>query len=486
MAGRRLSETAAAAAPALLAPDLCVIGAGTAGLAVATAAAAFGVPVVLVERDRMGGETGSSAIAALASAGARAQAIREAGRFGLVAGEPEIRDPALHDHIQRVVAARRPNVSAERLTALGATVMSGEARFVSRSTVIVGDQAIKARRFVVATGARGALPDSPGLADLPHLTEESLASLTRRPESLIVLGGAPAAAALAQALARLGSRVALIEPAGLLPDEDPEAVAILRRTLLREGVSLHEKRTILRAEAFKKGLRLVLTGEGEGSEAVIEADHILIAGRRVPEIAGLDLELAGIASSAEGIRVDAGLRCTNRRVYAIGDCAAGATGGAGGAEEQARLVLRNALFRQRGRFDRTAIPRVSLTHPPIAHVGLSETEALRRGDIRVLRWPYAESDAAQTGRQTEGFVKILTDTKGRLLGATIVGPQAGELIASWSVALAAGRSVQDMAALPVPLPSLAEVSKRAATSFLTPLATRPGLRRLIGWLRRLG
>lgn len=480
-----MSETAAAAPPALLAPDICVIGAGTAGLAVATAAAAFGVPVVLVERDRMGGETGSSAIAALASAGARAQAIREAGRFGLVVGEPEIRDPALHDHVQRVIAARRPNVSAERLTALGATVVSGEARFVSRSTVVVGEQTIKARRFVVATGARSALPDIPGLADLPHLTEESLASLTRRPESLIVLGGAPAAAAIAQALARLGSRVALIEPAGLLPDEDPEAVVILRRTLLREGVSLHEK-TILRAETFKKGLRLVLTGEGEGSEAVVEADHILVAGRRVPDIAGLDLELAGVAASAEGVRVDAGLRCTNRRVYAIGDCAAGATGGAGGAEEQARLVLRNALFRQRGRFDPDAIPRVTLTQPVIGHVGLSEAEAQRRGEVRVLRWPYAESDAAQAGRQTEGFVKILTDTKGRLLGATIVGPQAGELIASWSVALAAGRSVQDMAALPVPQPSLAEVSKRAATSFLTPLATRPGLRRLIGWLRRLG
>lgn len=480
-----MSQTAAPAPPAPLTPDLCVIGAGTAGLAVATAAAAFGVPVVLVERDRMGGEIGSSAVAALASAGARAQAVHEAGRFGLVVGEPEIRDAALHDHIQRVVAARRPNVSAERLTALGATVMSGEARFVSRSTVIVGDQAIKARRFVVATGARGALPDSPGLAELPLLTEESLASLTRRPESLIVIGGAPAAASVAQSLTRLGSRIALVEPAGLLPDEDPEAVAMLRRTLLREGVGLHENSAILRAEAFRGGLRLVLAGE-HGKETVLEAAHILIAGRRVPAIEGLDLELAGIAANVDGIRVDAGLRSTNRRVYAVGDCAAGATGGAAGAEEQARLVLRNALFRQRGRFDRAAIPRVSPTHPAIAHVGLSEAEAQRRGEVRILRWPYAESDAAQAGRHTEGFVKILTDTKGGLLGATIVGPQAGELIASWSVALAAGRSVQDMAALPVPQPSLAEVSKRAATSFLTPLATRPGLRRLIGWLRRLG
>lgn len=480
-----MTATTPSTSPAPLTPDLCVIGAGTGGLAVATAAAAFGVPVVLVERDLMGGEIGSSAVAALASAGVRAQAVREAGQFGLVVGEPEIRDAALHDHVQRVIAARRPNVSTERLTALGATVLSGEARFASRSTVVVGEQTIKARRFVVATGAQTVLPDIPGLADLPVLTEADLASLTRRPESLVVIGGAPAAAAIAQALARLGSRVALIEPAGLLPGEDPEAVAILRRALLREGVALHEGSAILRAEAFKRGLRVVLDGKAE-SETVVEAAQALVAGPRRPAIERLDLELAGIAASAEGIRVDRGLRSTNRRVYAIGDCAAGATGGAAGAEEQARLVLRNALFRQSGRFERAAIPRVTMTHPPIAHVGLSEVEARRQGEIRVLRWPYAESDAAQAGRTTEGFVKILTDAKGKLLGATIAGGQAGELIASWGLALAAGRTVQDMAALPMPQPSLAEVSKRAATSFLTPLATKPGLRRLIGWLRRLG
>ncbi|MET3893704.1 pyruvate/2-oxoglutarate dehydrogenase complex dihydrolipoamide dehydrogenase (E3) component [Bosea sp. OAE506] len=481
-----MSGTASPTPPAPLTPDLCVIGAGTAGLAVATAAAAFGVPVVLVERDRMGGETGSSAIAALASAGARAQAIRDAGRFGIVVAEPDIRDAALHDHVQRVLAARQPNVSAERLTALGATVISGEARFVSRSTVAVGDQTIRARRFVVATGARAITPDIPGLADLPVLTEASLASLTRRPESLIVIGGSPAAAAIAQALARLGSRVALVEPASLLPGEDPEAVAILRRTLLREGVGLHENRAIRRAEAAKGGLRLVLDGDSQESETVIDAGQVLIAGPHLPAIEKLDLELAGIASGPTGIRVDRGLRSTNRRVYAIGDCAAGAAGGPTAAEEQARLVLRNALFRQGGRFDPAAIPRVTATQPPIAHVGLSEAEAQRQGEIRVLRWPYAESDAAQADRTTEGFVKILTDAKGKLLGATVVGPQAGELIASWGLALAAGRTVQDMAALPMPQPSLAEVSKRAATSFLTPLATKPGLRRLIGWLRRLG
>lgn len=469
-----------------LTPDLCIIGAGTAGLAVATAAAAFGVPVVVVERDRMGGEIGSGAIAALASAGARAQAVREAGRFGVMAGEPQIQDAALHDHVQRVLAARRPNVSAERLTALGATVISGEARFVSRSAVAVGEQTIRARRFVVATGAQTVLPDMPGLADLPLLTEAGLASLTRRPESLIVLGGGAAAPAIAQALTRLGSRVALVEPAGLLPGEDPEAVGILRRALLREGVSLYENAQILRGEGSRRGLRLVLAGSEGQAEIVIEAAHCLVAGPRKPAIGDLELELAGIASSPEGIRVDRGLRTSNRRVYAIGDCAAGVPAGATSAEEQARLVLRNALFRQSGRFDRTAIPRVTETCPAIGHVGLTEEEARARGPLRVLRWPYAESDAGQARQTTDGFVKIVADAKGKVLGATIVGARAGELIASWGLALAAGQRVQDMAALPVPQPSLSEVSKRAATSFLTPLATKPSLRRLIGWLRRLG
>lgn len=469
-----------------LTPDLCIIGAGTAGLAVATAAAAFGVPVVVVERDRMGGEIGSGAIAALASAGARAQAVREAGRFGVMAGEPQIQDAALHDHVQRVLAARRPNVSAERLTALGATVISGEARFVSRSAVAVGEQTIRARRFVVATGAQTVLPDMPGLADLPLLTEAGLASLTRRPESLIVLGGGAAAPAIAQALTRLGSRVALVEPAGLLPGEDPEAVGILRRALLREGVSLYENAQILRGEGSRRGLRLVLAGSEGQAEIVIEAAHCLVAGPRKPAIGDLELELAGIASSPEGIRVDRGLRTSNRRVYAIGDCAAGVPAGAASAEEQARLVLRNALFRQSGRFDRTAIPRVTETCPAIGHVGLTEEEAMARGPLRVLRWPYAESDAGQARQTTDGFVKIVADAKGKVLGATIVGARAGELIASWGLALAAGQRVQDMAALPVPQPSLSEVSKRAATSFLTPLATKPSLRRLIGWLRRLG
>lgn len=472
-----------------LTPDLCVIGAGTGGLAFATAAAAFGVAIVIVERDRMGGDVGDAVIEALAAAGARAQAVREARRFGIVAAEPEIDDAQLHDHIQRVLTAQAPNVSAERLTALGATVLRGDARFVSRSTVMVADQAIKARRFVIATGARTAVPAHAGLDGIPHLSVSDLTSLTRRPERLIVLGGQATGVAIAQAMRRLGSQVALVDEGDLLRREDPEAVAILRRTLLREGVALHEHTTIERAERAKGGVRLVIGDGASGSERTIEGTHLLLAGPAQPAIDGLDLELAGIRRGPDGIQVDRGLRCTNRRVYAIGDCAGGAPGSVGGghvAEEQARLVLRNALFRQPGAFAPLAAPQATRTFPAIARVGLSEADALANGPVRILRWPYAESARAHAERTTDGFVKLVTDAKGKLLGASIVGAQADELIATIGLALKREMSVAELAELLAPWPSLSEVSKRAAASFLVPLATKPLLRRIIGILRRFG
>ena len=475
------------AKPAALTPDLCVIGAGTGGLAVATAAAAFGVPVVLIERDRMGGEIGSTAVAALTAASARAQAVREAGGFGLDVAAPIINDARLHDHIQRVIATTAPNVSAERMTALGVTVIRGEARFVSRSTVVVGEQTIKARRFVIATGATEVAPPIPGLDLIACLTPASLATATRRPERLIVLGGDGTGVAIAQAMARLGSDVTLVEPGGLLASEDPEAVTILRRALLREGVALHEQAPVLSARSRKGGVSLVLAdGEG-GIERTIEGTHLLLATARAPAITSLDLELAGIASGVDGIRVDRGLRSTNRRVYAIGRCAAGMTGGAMVAEEHARLVLRHALFRQSGRFDPHLAPRVTQTEPALASVGLSEAEArAAHGAIQVLRWPYAESGFARSMRMTAGFVKLITDAKGKVLGVCIAGAQAGELIATWSLALKSGKSAQEMAQLILPDSTLAEIAKRAATSHFVPLATKPGLRRLIGFLRRFG
>ncbi|KRE18320.1 hypothetical protein ASE63_03245 [Bosea sp. Root381] len=467
-------------------PDLCVIGAGTAGLSIATAAAAFGVPVVLVERDRIGGDVGGTATTALVAAGAAAQAIRDSGRFGVAAGELAIDYARVHDHVQRVLAAAVPNASSERMTALGAIVLRGEGRFISRSTLAVGEQRIKARRFVIATGANTAAPAIPGLGEVPCLTAATLAGLTRRPERLLVLGGSAAGAALAQAMRRLGSEVTLIDEARLLSGEDPEAVSILRRALLREGIALHEQVELVQAQAVRSGVRLTFASAEAGAEQTVEGTHLLVAADPRPAIEALDLELAGIAHGPDGVKVDRRLRSTNRRVYAIGG-AAGAPGGGQVGEEHARLVLRNALFRLPGRFEPAAVPHVTLTRPELARIGLSEDEARSRaGAIRVLRWPYAESERAQAERVTDGFVKLVTNAKGRVLGVSIVGAGAGELIATWSLALRAGMTASEMAQLVMPHPTLPEISKRAATSFLVPMATKPGLRRLIGFLRRFG
>lgn len=487
-----MTETASALASAApLTPDICVIGAGAGGISVATAAALFGVSVVLVERARLGGGMDASAVpsGALFAAARSMRTVSEARHFGVAAGEPQVDYARLRDHFAHVGRVTAANHSIERLAALGIVVIEGEARFRNRHTVAVGERLIKARRFVVATGSRPAVPPIPGLAELSFLTEETIFALPRLPERLLVLGGEPTGVAIAQAMRRLGSEVALVAPRGLLPDEDAEAVALVRRALLRERIALHEETTILRAEAFRHRPRLVIAAAAGSAETMIEGSHLLVAAGRAPNLEQLDLDLAGINSDEGGIVVDRGLRTVNRRVYALGDCAGGAVAGrrfAHAAQHHAGLVVRNALFRLPVRVAVSSIPRVSHCQPEVASVGLSEVEARKRGAINVLRWPYAENDRAQAERRSEGLIKLVSDRKGRILGVTIAGAQAAELIAPWCLAVQKGFKVADMADLVLPYPSLSEISKRVALSSYAPLAARPGIRRLIGFLRRFG
>jgi pyruvate/2-oxoglutarate dehydrogenase complex dihydrolipoamide dehydrogenase (E3) component len=469
--------TGEAVKPAALTPDICIIGAGRDGVALAIAASAFGVPVVLIERGAIGGDPGPLAAQALIAAAARAQAP----------GEAQPNPARIHDHIQRALTAERANHTAERLTALGIAIVRGEARFTSRSTVTVDGLPIKARRFVIATGARPAPPAIAGLDTVPVITEADLASLTRLPERPIVLGGGGAGASLAQALRRLGCATTLIAPEGLLAGHDGEAATLLRRRLLREGLQLCEAGTPLRAERSRSGLRLVL--DGPEGETVIEGSHLLACGPRQPEIGGLDLDLGGIRHDASGVSVDSSLRTSNRRVHALGACAGGAAAPAPGraGDDHVGLLLRALLFRQPVRIDPESEPRIVWSRPQIAEIGLTEAQArARAGTIRVLRWPFSENAAAQAASETEGFVKAITDRKGRILGATIVGEEAGELIAPWCVALRAGLSIGTLAGMPLPAMGRSDASRRAALSFHAPLTTRPALRRLIGFLRRFG
>ncbi|HEY1543424.1 MAG TPA: FAD-dependent oxidoreductase [Xanthobacteraceae bacterium] len=425
----------------ILEPDICVIGAGAGGLSVAAAAAAFGVPVVLVERGRMGGDClnyGCVPSKSLIAAARHAMAFAQAPAFGVTGAPARVDFAKVRDHIRGVIAAIAPNDSKERFTGLGVRVIEGTARFTDRATVAVGDAfVIKARRFVIATGSSPAIPAIPGLAETPHHTNETIFDLAECPRHLIVIGAGPVGLELAQAFRALGAAVTVIEAATPLAHDDPECVAVVLDRLARDGVAIRAG-TAIRRIANADGEVRVVVMDGIGEET-IAGSHLLVATGRTPNIADLGLDRAGIRVETRGIVVDNRLRTTNRRVYAIGDAAGGAPFTqplTHAANYHAGLVIRQALFRLPVRANGDVIPRVTFTQPELAHVGLDEEAARRRRyRFRVLRWPYHENDRAVAERTTEGHIKVITTPSGRILGATIVGRDAGELIATWSLAV---------------------------------------------------
>jgi pyruvate/2-oxoglutarate dehydrogenase complex dihydrolipoamide dehydrogenase (E3) component len=471
-----------------LEPDICVIGAGSGGLSVAAAAAAFGVPVVLVEKGRMGGDClnyGCVPSKALIAAAKHAASVWRAPDFGVSAGPPKVNFPQVRDHVRGVIAAIAPNDSTERFTGLGVRVIAGTARFTDAATVAVGDAfEIKARRFVIATGSTPTIPPIPGLADTPHLTNETIFDLTDCPSHLVVIGAGPIGLELAQAFRRLGADVTVVEAAVPLAKDDPECASVVLDQLAREGVVIRAGAAVQRV-AHENGKVRVVIGGPDGEET-IEGSHLLVAAGRTPNIGDLGLDQAGIKYEPRGIVVDKRLRTTNKRVYAIGDVNGGLQL-THVANYHAGLVVRHALFRLpvRARYD--AVPWVTFTDPELAHVGLSEAEARKRKHrFRVLRWPYHENDRAQAERATRGHIKVITTRRGRILGATIVGLNAGELIATWTLAISQRLNIRAFAGIVVAYPTLAEIGKRAAISHFAAGLTSPMVRRIIAWLRRWG
>ena len=474
-----------------LTPDLCVIGAGSGGLSVAAAAAALGVPVVLIEKAKMGGDclnVGCVPSKALIASAKRAEAMRGAAPFGVKPQKPGVEFYQVNDHINEVIAAIAPNDSKERFTGLGVRVIEGEARFTDAKTVAVGDQfEIKARRFVIATGSRPALPPIPGLDTTPYLTNETVFEMRERPKHLIVIGAGAIGLELAQAFRRLGSDVTVLEAATPLAGEDPECAAVVLDALAREGVTVRSGVMVTQVRRIRNRVEVELEHAGADGQKITDmvggSDLLVAAGRR-PCVEGMGLDVAGINHSASGIHVDKRLRTSNKHVYAIGDVT-GSAHFTHAANHHAGLVIRHALFRMPVKVDPIAIPRVIFTNPELAHVGLSEDQARQRvKTIRVLRWPYHENDRAQAERETSGHIKVITDKKGKILGATIVGASAGELITAWTLAISQRLNIRAFAGIVVPYPTLSEIGKRAAISFYTPRLSSPWVRRILGWLQR--
>ncbi|MBO6562148.1 MAG: FAD-dependent oxidoreductase [Nisaea sp.] len=472
----------------LIETDICVIGGGSGGLSVAAGAVQMGARVVLFERGRMGGDClnyGCVPSKALLAAGHAAAAARAAGRFGVNLPEPEIDFARVHAHVHDVIAGIAPHDSVERFEKLGVKVIEAAARFADGRTVTGGGYRVRARRFVIATGSSAAIPPVLGLVETPYLTNETIFDLTERPAHLLIIGGGPIGCELAEAHRNLGSEVTVIEAATLLGNEDPEAAALIRAHLQEIGVTLLEGALVKEASGKDGGISLSI--ESGGAIRYIEGSHLLVAAGRRANLDGLGLEAAGIETTRTGIRVDAGLKTSNWRVYAIGDAAGGLqfTHVAG---YHASVVIRNALFRLPSKADMSAVPRVTYTDPELAHVGLLEAEARdRHGEkVRVLKWTYQENDRARAERATEGFIKLIVLKNGRVIGATIVGRNAGELIQCWGLAISQKIKIGAIASSIVAYPTLAEVGKRAAGSFFTETLFSPRMRKIVRFLASFG
>ncbi len=470
-----------------LTPDICVIGAGSAGLSLAAGAAQLGADTVLIEAHKMGGDClnyGCVPSKALLAAAHAAAAARRAGRFGLRGGEPAIDFRAVHDHVHAVIAAIEPHDSEARFSGLGVRVIRAKARFLGPREVAAGDVRVIARRFAIATGSRPLVPPIPGVERVPYLTNETVFDLTERPRHLLVLGGGPIGCELAQGFRHLGAAVSLVEMATLLSNDDPELVEVVRQRLRDDGVAVHESTKVAGVEPTAAGVALLT--EGAGDNARIEGSHLLVAAGRRANLAELDLAAAGITHTERAIAVDARLRTTNRRAYAVGD-AVGGLQFTHLADYHAGIVIRNALFRWPARVDLRALPWVTYTEPELAQVGLSEAAARASGHaVRVLRWPFVHNDRAQAERATDGAVKAIVTPRGRILGASIVGPHAGDLIQPWALAIAGNLKIGALATMIVPYPTRGETSKRAAGSFYAPKLFNSRTRALVRFLRWFG
>ena len=465
--------------------DLAIIGGGSAGLSIAAAAAQFGEKVVLFEKAEMGGDclnVGCVPSKALIAAAKYAQAQRASAPYGIAAVEPKVDYAKVMDHVHGVIAKIAPFDSVERFEGLGVRVVQAAAKFTTPKNIEANGENFEARRFVIATGSRAGVPPIPGLADVPYRTNETLFKNRKMPSHLIVIGGGPIGLEMAQAHRRLGARVTVLEAFKFMAKDDSELSAIVIDSLRNEGVDLRENISIERVSKSKTGVAVTLK-----SGEQISASHILVAAGRAPNIEGLNLEAAGIAYDKRGVKVDAGLRSTNAKVYAAGDIAGGLqfTHVAG---YHAGLVIRNALFRLPVKNRTDIIPWVTYTDPELANVGLSETDARKHhGDaVKVLRWSFAENDRAQAEGKTKGLIKVITGKRGVILGAGIAGPQAGELIAPFVLAVSQKIKISAFANLVLPYPTLSEVGKRAAITNYAGLAQKPATRRLLGLLKIFG
>ncbi len=464
--------------------DICVIGAGSGGLSVAAGASQMGTKVVLLEGHLMGGDClnfGCVPSKALLAAGHKAHET-SISQFGVPGFAPEADFGAAKDHVRAVIDQIAPVDSQERFEGFGVHVIREFGRFISETEVQAGPYTIKARRFVIATGSRPFVPPIPGLADVPYYTNETIFDLRERPDHLLIIGGGPIGMEMAQAHRRLGSKVTVLEGQTALGKDDPEAAALVLGKLRGEGIEIVEGAQV--ATVAGQGTTVEITTEDGRRFA---GSHVLVAVGRQVNVDKLDLDKAGVDFDRRGVTVDQGLRSTNKRVYAVGDAAGGLqfTHVAG---YHAGVIVRPIVLGLPAKAKTDHIPWATYTDPELAQVGLTEAQAREKyGDkVFIARAEFHHNDRAIATGQTEGFVKVMV-VKGRPVGATIVGPQAGDLIQLWALAIASNLKMSAISGMVAPYPTLGEINKRAAGAYFSPkLFDNPTLKRFVRLVQRFG
>lgn len=468
--------------------DLAVIGGGTAGLVTAAGAAFLGAKVALIERDRLGGEclyTGCVPSKALIRSAKVLHLMRRASDFGLNPPEVSFDFEKVMDRMRRVQQQVGKHDSPERFRELGVTLFSDPAAFLSPIELQVGAQRIKAKKIVIATGSRTAIPPIAGLEAAGFLDHVSAFRLSNLPRSIIILGGGPIGIEFAQLFARFGVRVTVLEVVGqILPREDPEIASALEAILRAEGIDIHTCTKAFRVE--KGGSEKIVHGECTGTPKTFSAEEIFLATGRQPNVEGLNLQAAGVRYDNKGVIVDDTLRTTARNIWACGDIT-GKLLFTHVAEYQARLVVRNALFPFKSKADYRGVPWCTFSDPEVARVGLTETEARERfGDVKVYRYNFMDLDRALCDGEVAGLTKLVCARKGRILGAHILGPQAGDLIQEVVLAMRKGLPVGALSQTIHVYPTLAEGVRRTADQYYREKLFNGPFKRVLQLLMRFG
>lgn len=467
--------------------DLAIIGAGSAGLSLASGTSQLGLNVALIEGHKMGGDCLNYGCvpskSLLAAAKSIYQCQHQAPAFGVEIKLKSVDFSKVMQHVHSVIKTIAPHDSVERFESLGVTVFQEQAQFLDAQTLKAGEQIIKARKIVIATGTSPFVPPIKGLDKINYLTNETIFDLTLLPKHLIVIGGGPIGCELAQAFAMLGSKVTILEARKILPKDDEDGVEIVKNSLLAMKIDILEQAEV--NEVTQKNAEILeVKVKTSSGEKIIEGSHLLIATGRKANIEQLNLDKAGVSYSSKGIEVNTRLQTHQKHIYAIGDVV-GPYQFTHMASYQAGIVLRNIVFKWPAKISYEAVPWVTYTYPELAHVGKTEVDIKEHSDFIITKGSFSQSDRAQTENETDGSIKVITDKKGKIAGVTIVGVHAGELIFPWVMALREGKSLRAFTDTIAPYPTLSEVSKQVAGEFYKPKLFSKKVRKLVSWLQKL-